>query len=110
MKIAKPFAIALVTAPNLTVARRMARALLAQRLIACANLVPGVESHYWWQGRAERGREVLMILKTRRALLARLERAVLELHPYDTPEVLVLGLDSGNARYLDWLRAETTES
>lgn len=110
MKIAKPFAIALVTAPNLTVARRMARALLAQRLIACANLVPGVESHYWWQGRAERGREVLMILKTRRALLARLERAVLELHPYDTPEVLVLGLDSGNARYLDWLTAETTES
>jgi periplasmic divalent cation tolerance protein len=107
MKTARPFAIVLVTAPNITVARRMARALLSQRLVACINLLPGIESHYWWKGRAERGREVLMILKTRRTLLGRLENAVLKLHPYDTPEFLVVGLESGSARYLDWLRAET---
>ena len=98
----------LVTAPNPVVARRMARELLVQRLIACANLVPGVESHYWWKGRVERGREILMLLKTRRELLVRLEKEVLNLHPYDTPEFLVVGLESGAARYLDWLRVETT--
>jgi len=110
MKSAKKFAIVLVTAPSPVVARRLARKLLSQRLVACANLLPGVESHYWWKGRQERGREVLMVLKTRRTLLGKLEEAVLTLHPYDTPEFLVLALNSGSARYLDWLHAETTQS
>jgi periplasmic divalent cation tolerance protein len=107
MKNAKPYTVVLVTTPNLTVARRIAGALLSQRLVACANLVQGVESHYWWQGKRERSREVLMVLKTRRALLVKLEQAVHTLHPYETPEFLVLGLETGSARYLDWLRTET---
>jgi periplasmic divalent cation tolerance protein len=105
MKTAARYAVALVTAPDLPTARALARAALEARLIACANLVPRVESHYWWQGRLERGAEVLLVLKTTRARLAALEKLVLARHPYDTPEFLVLPLQAGTARYLAWLGA-----
>lgn len=95
----------LVTAPDLKTARRLAIAALEAKLIACANLVPRIESHYWWQGKLERGNEVLMILKTTRACLAKLEKLVVREHPYDTPEFLVLPLAHGNTRYLEWLAA-----
>jgi periplasmic divalent cation tolerance protein len=62
-----------------------------------------VESHYWWQGKIERGAEVLLVLKTTRARLAKLEQLILAEHPYDTPEFLVLDLKSGSDRYLQWL-------
>ena len=103
MKPATAFALVLVTAPDLKTARRLARLALKARLIACANLVPKVESHYWWQGKLESGAEVLLILKTRRANLRKLEALVLAGHPYDTPEFLVLGLHSGSEKYLAWL-------
>lgn len=105
MKSAARYAVVLVTAPDLKTARALARAALEARLIACANLVPRVESHYWWQGRIERGAEVLLVLKTTRARLAALEELVLARHPYDTPEFLVLPLQAGSARYLAWLGA-----
>lgn len=105
MNPANRFAVVLVTAPDLKTARALARAALEARLIACANLVPRVESHYWWQGRLERGAEVLLVLKTTRARLAALEKLVLARHPYDTPEFLVLPLHAGTERYLAWLAA-----
>jgi periplasmic divalent cation tolerance protein len=105
MKSARQFHVVLVTAPNLKVARQLARAALAARLIACANIVPKVESHYWWQGKIERGAEVLLVLKTTKARLAELEKLILAEHPYDTPEFLVLGLHSGAERYLRWLNS-----
>ncbi len=94
----------LVTAPDLKTGRKLARAALAERLIACANLVPRVESHYWWQGKVEAGAEVLLVLKTTAASLPRLERLILAQHPYDTPEFLVLPVSRGNRRYLAWLQ------
>lgn len=97
------FSFALVTAPDLKTARRLARLALAARLAACVNLVPRVESHYWWRGQIESGGEVLMIFKTLSTSLKRLERHVLEQHPYETPEFVVLSINSGNRRYLDWL-------
>jgi periplasmic divalent cation tolerance protein len=105
MKLAATFALVLVTAPDLKTARRLAKAALAARLIACANLVPKIESHYRWQGKIEKGAEVLMLLKTARPKLAALEKLVLAQHPYDTPEFVVVRLDGGNRRYLDWLQA-----
>jgi len=105
MKPAHRFVLVLITAPNLKSARALARVALEARLIACANLVPRVESHYWWQGRLERGAEVLLVLKTTRARLAALEKLVLARHPYDTPEFLVLPLHAGAERYLAWLAA-----
>lgn len=105
MKSATTFAIVLVTAPDLKTARALAKAALSARLIACANLIPKIESHYWWRRKIESGAEVLLILKTQKSKLAALEKLVLARHPYDTPEFLVLPLSAGNKRYLDWLAA-----
>lgn len=105
MKSAAKFAIVLVTAPDLKIARALAKAALQAKLIACANLVPKIESHYWWQGKIESGAEVLLILKTRKAKLPALEKLILAEHPYDTPEFLVLPLVAGSKKYLDWLAA-----
>ncbi len=97
--------VVLVTAPDLTTARQLAQVALADRLAACANLIPGLESHYWWQGKIDTSNEILLLFKTRRVLLARLEKTILANHPYDTPEFVVLPLAGGNRHYLDWLRA-----
>jgi periplasmic divalent cation tolerance protein len=103
MKSALEFAVVLVTAPNLKTARALARIALQERLIACANLIPKIESHYWWQEKIESGAEVLLVLKTQKAKLPALEKLILSKHPYDMPEFLVLPLSAGNKRYLDWL-------
>ena len=105
MKRKDALAAVLVTAPNLKVARNLARAALKARLIACANVIPAIESHYWWQDNIECGDEVLLILKTTRAKLAQLERLILAEHPYDTPEFVVLPIQQANRRYAAWLRA-----
>ena len=105
MKSAAKFAIVLVTAPDLKIARALAKAALQAKLIACANLVPKIESHYWWQGKIESSAEVLLILKTQKSKLAALEKLVLAQHPYDTPEFLVLSLVAGSKKYLAWLAA-----
>ena len=103
MKSAEKFALALVTAPDVETARSLAQAALKARLAACANLLPNIESHYWWQGKLERSAEVLLLLKTSTKKLAALEKCILAHHPYDTPEFLVLALNKGNERYLTWL-------
>ena len=104
MKTGSNFSIVLVTAPDLKTARRLARAALKAKLVACVNLLPKIESHYWWQGKLERGSEVLMILKTTRRALRKLETLVLRLHPYDTAEIVVLPVSRGSERYLAWWR------
>ena len=99
----KPYSVALVTAPDLKTARKLARAALTKRLIACANLIPKLESHYWWQGKIETGTEILMLLKTANSRLGALEKLILAQHPYDTPEFIVIPINRGNKGYLDWL-------
>ena len=76
MKSATHYAIVLVTAPDLKTARRLAKTALQARLIACANLIPKIESHYWWRGKIESSPEILLVLKTRKSSLARLEKLV----------------------------------
>ncbi len=80
------YSIALVTAPELITARELAKSALVARLAACANLIPKIESHYWWEGKLESSAEVLIVFKTTRAKLKALEKLILETHPYDTPE------------------------
>ncbi len=105
MARARSVAVVLVTAPDLETARRLARSVVRARLAACANLVPKIESYYWWQGRLERGQEVLMLLKTARNKVPALQKSLLAQHPYDTAEFLVLPVTSGAQRYLDWVAA-----
>lgn len=108
MTTARDLALVLITAPNLRVARALAQGMLCRRLAACANLVPAVESHFWWQGKLESAREILLLVKTSRRRLGALEKFVLAEHPYDTPEFIVLPIQSGQVRYLKWVRGETS--
>jgi periplasmic divalent cation tolerance protein len=100
---AKSYSIVLVTAPDLRTARRLAKAALTRRLVACANLIPKLESHYWWKGKIETGSEVLMLLKTKSSKLSALEKLILAEHPYDTPEFIAVTINRGNRRYVNWL-------
>lgn len=98
-------AVVLVTAPDLKTARMLSRSALESRLVACANLIPRIESRYWWKGKIESSAEVLILFKTTKAKLKALERLIVAKHPYDTPEFIVLPIAAGNKRYLDWLSA-----
>ena len=104
-----PLITVLVTAPKLITARVLAKTALKARLVACANLIPRIESHYWWQGKMESSAEVLIIFKITKAKLKALEKLIVVKHPYDTPEFLVLPILAGNKRYLDWLSQSVTE-
>jgi len=96
--------IVLITAPDLAVAAGLGRALVEERLAACANLVPQITSIYRWEGAVQEDSEVLMVVKTSAGRVAALTERVLALHPYEVPEVLVLPIESGAAAYLDWVR------
>ena len=97
------------THPSLVEAERIGRALLEQRLCACVNILPGMISHYWWQGTIERGEEAVMIVKTRASLAEPVRAAVKEMHSYTAPAILVIPLESVDSTYLAWLFAETED-
>lgn len=98
--------IVFTTFANAEDAARITRTLVEERLIACANLMPGARSIYRWQGEVTETSEVVALLKTRKqdwpALMARLH----ELHPYDTPECVAVRIASGAPRYMEWLEAQ----
>lgn len=102
--------VVLVTCPTAAVGRRLAGALLNRRLAACVNLLPGMESRFWWKGRVDRARETLLVIKTTRAAFERLRRAVAELHPYDVPEIIALPVVAGHPPYLDWIASAIGDS
>ena len=103
MTAANAYCVILVTASSPAEARRIGRALLKKRLVACVNMLPGVESQYWWQGKIERSRECLMMMKTRRGRFAAIERAVKQLHSYSVPEIIAVPLVAGQRDYLRWM-------
>lgn len=96
-----------VTCPSREEALAIARQLLAERLIACANLLPGMVSIYRWEGAVQEDDEVVLILKTRAELTEQVAERVRALHSYTCPCVAVLPVTGGNPAYLDWLLAET---
>ena len=95
--------IVLITAPP-DRADDLARTLVAEQCCACVNVVPGVTSHYLWEGKQERDTEALLIAKVAAERLAAFTARVKELHPYRVPEILVLAPTGGNPEYLDWVR------
>lgn len=96
--------IALVTAPSREVAESLVRQLVEERLVACGNIVPGLTSIYRWEGEVACDAEVLIVLKTADEAVPRLTERVVELHPYEVPEVLVLPIEAGHDAYLAWVR------
>ena len=95
------------TLPSADKAAELAKALIEERLAACANLLPAIRSIYRWQGKLQDENEVLVLLKTRAEHLERLKLRILELHPYEVPEVLAVPVEAGYQPYLDWLAGET---
>jgi len=96
-----------VTAPTLAEAESLARLAVEGRLAACANIMPGMRSLYWWQGRLESADETVLLLKTTAELAPALIRALTEAHSYDCPCVVALPIATGNPDFLRWIEAET---
>ena len=98
------------TWPSTVEAEQAGRALVERRLAACVNILPGMVSVYWWEGKVERGEEAVMIVKTRAALAEKVTTAVKEMHSYSTPAILVIPLESVEQTYLGWIMNETAKA
>jgi periplasmic divalent cation tolerance protein len=100
--------VVLTTLASTDEAVALVRELLERRLIACANILPGVRSIYRWEGKVADEQEVIVLLKTRTVRLDALEMAFGELHPYKVPELLALPVSAGLHKYLEWIDDETS--
>ncbi len=107
--IPTPMAVVYCTCPDVTAAERLASTLVDERLVACVNLIPGVRSFFRWEGQVCDEAEVLLVIKTREALVDELARRVADLHPYDVPEVISLPITGGLPDYLAWVAASTED-
>jgi periplasmic divalent cation tolerance protein len=103
--MAEEVLVVLTTWPDAEKARAAARVLVEEKLVACANLVPAIESIYRWQGAVETNSEVLVVLKTTIARYQMLETRILELHSYEVPEIVCLRAADGLPRYLRWVES-----
>jgi periplasmic divalent cation tolerance protein len=101
-------AIVVVTnVPDVETARRIARLLVEQRLAACVNILPAVQSVYRWQGALEEASEVSLLIKSTARRYSELEAAIKAGHPYDMPEIIALPITNGSPQYLSWVESET---
>ncbi len=95
------------TFPTLVEAEAAAKVIVEGKLAACANILPGMISHYRWEGKVERAEEVVVILKTRASLADRVREAVRQNHSYDVPAIAVIGLESVDRDYFRWILDST---
>ncbi|CAL4933116.1 unnamed protein product [Urochloa decumbens] len=105
-----PSIVVYVTVPNREAGKKLAGSIISEKLAACVNIVPGVESVYWWEGKVQSDAEELLIIKTRESLLDALTEHVKANHEYDVPEVIALPIKGGNLKYLEWLKNSTREN
>jgi len=99
------YLIVFMTASSREEAVKIVRTLLEERLIACGNIVDPVSSLFWWKGKIEDEKEVLVIMKSHEKLFKKLSERVTELHSYDVPEILALPIVDGSSSYLDWMKS-----
>jgi periplasmic divalent cation tolerance protein len=100
--------IVLITASSDAEAERIGRALVDEHLAACVNLAAPVRSLFFWEGKTQDAREVLLICKSRSACMGKLVQRVKELHSYSVPEIIALPIVAGSADYLSWVRENTS--
>jgi len=98
--------VVLVTVPQAK-AKTLAKKILKTRLCACVNIIKGVDSLFWWQGKIDRAKEALLIMKTQRKLFRRLAGEIKKHHPYTVPEIISLTIDGITSDYKKWLKEET---
>ena len=99
------YIIIFVTAKDVKQAQKIADGLLKDKLVACANVVAGVKSLFWWQGKVDTAKEALLILKTKKSLFKKVAAKVKALHSYETPEIIALPIVGGSGDYLKWINA-----
>ncbi|KAG8073761.1 hypothetical protein GUJ93_ZPchr0006g41511 [Zizania palustris] len=104
-----PSIVVYVTVPNREAGRKLSQSIISEKLAACVNIVPGIESVYWWEGKVQSDAEELLIIKTRESLLDALTEHVRANHEYDVPEVIALPITGGNTKYLEWIKNNTKE-
>lgn len=95
--------IVLITAQDQKQAEQISKILVGEHLAACVNIVPQIHSMYWWKGKIETAKEVLLIVKTEKSILKQLIKKVKAIHSYSVPEIVALPIDAGNPDYLKWI-------
>ena len=102
------YIIVFITADNTGEAQQIARLLLEKRKAACVNIIPEIDSHFWWEGRLDSAQECLLIIKTTASLLTEIINTVKGIHSYIVPEIIALPIIGGNRDYLDWIDKEVS--
>ena len=92
-----------VTCKSKKEADAIATVLLRKRLAACANIVPGIDSKFWWNGKIDKAKEVLVILKTKSGNFKKIEKEVKRIHSYEVPEIIAVPIIAGSKDYLGWI-------
>lgn len=103
------FVAGFITAKDSEEARKISRALLEKRLVSCCNIVPRIESLYWWKGKMEEESEALIMLKTRKERMEEIIKEVKKIHSYKTPAIDFLNIAGGSREFLEWIGKETKE-
>lgn len=95
--------VVLITAGSEEEAHKIAKLLVKKKKAACVNILPGVDSLFWWKGKMDSARESLLLVKTRASLFPEIVNLVREIHSYEIPEIIALPIIAGNEDYLRWL-------
>ena len=103
----KKYVVIFISAKDREEAQKIAKTLVKRRQAACVNIVPAVNSHYWWKDKLEATEESLIIVKTRESLLPEVIKTVKKLHSYHIPEIIALPIIGGSRDYLEWIDSET---
>jgi periplasmic divalent cation tolerance protein len=103
----RKFIVVFITAKDPEEAQKIAKELVKKRMAACVNIVPAVNSHYWWKDKLEASEETLLIVKTKEPLLPELIKSVKKIHSYRIPEIIALPIAGGSRDYLEWIDSET---
>lgn len=98
----------LTTCNSSELASSIANSLVSNNLAACVNIMSGVESVYQWQEKTEHAQEILLMIKSRRALFSQLEHAIQTLHDYELPEIIAVPIEAGEKNYLNWIQSATS--
>ncbi len=97
-----------ITAKDINEAKKISQGLIKEHAVACVNIVSGVQSFFWWQGKVDAAQEVLLIVKSQKNCFKKIARIVKRLHSYQTPEIIALPIIDGEKEYMKWIKKEAS--